>query len=95
VQGKCRRAVHAEVNVLTQAGVAAKGATLYVTKRPCLYCASVAVNAGIARVVYITDHHPDVYQLDALELLRSSGIEVVHSPMNITDCLAKEQEDVF
>lgn len=56
------RAVHAEMNALLQAGRAAEGCTLYlagyavesglaVDATPCLLCARVAVNRGIAEVV--------------------------------------------
>lgn len=61
------RAIHAEVNAIGQAakaGVSTKGATLYVTMRPCLNCLKAILAAGIARIVYATDpttRPPDVY----------------------------------
>src|SRR5690242_16048200 len=48
---------HAEVQALTAAGGAAKGATLYVTLSPCNHtgrtppCVDAIIKAGIARVV--------------------------------------------
>ncbi len=45
------RAVHAEMNVLIQAslhGVSIKGASIYCTHPPCIPCAKVLANAGIA-----------------------------------------------
>lgn len=64
VGGSCVRTIHAEANAIAQAagnGVATKGATAYVTHRPCLACAKLLTNAGIARVSYAVDYgtpHP-------------------------------------
>lgn len=44
-------AVHAEANALLLAGVKARGATLYCTRRPCAGCSKLIAAAGIARVV--------------------------------------------
>lgn len=48
------RAVHAEQNVIIQAaihGVSLRGATLYCTTHPCVICAKMLINCGIARIV--------------------------------------------
>lgn len=48
---------HAEINALTAAGEAARGATVYVTLEPCSHhgrtppCAEALINAGVTRVV--------------------------------------------
>lgn len=42
---------HAEVNALLFAGQAARGATLYVTREPCDWCAKVVEASGVDRVV--------------------------------------------
>src|SRR5207248_7168217 len=50
-------AAHAEVNALTAAGEAARGATLYVTLEPCCHhgktppCTEAVIRAGVRRVV--------------------------------------------
>lgn len=46
---------HGEENAIVQAayhGIAVKDATLYTTFSPCLLCAKMIINAGIAEVVY-------------------------------------------
>ncbi len=53
--------LHAEQNALMQAakfGISTRGATIYVTTKPCSVCARLIINAGIVRVVYEQDY-PD------------------------------------
>ena len=53
------RAVHAEQNVVIQAGIHAvslKGATVYCTHAPCVLCSKVLANVGIVRLVYCFDY---------------------------------------
>ncbi len=66
-------AVHAEQNAIIQAarlGVSIQGATLYCTHQPCVMCAKMIINAGIARVVY-KEGYPDAF---SLEILKESGV---------------------
>ena len=61
VDGHCVRTLHAEQNAIIQAalhGVSTASATAYVTHQPCLDCAKMLINAGVARVVYAGDY-PD------------------------------------
>jgi diaminohydroxyphosphoribosylaminopyrimidine deaminase / 5-amino-6-(5-phosphoribosylamino)uracil reductase len=73
---------HAEPVALSQAGEAARGATLYVTLEPCSHvgksppCADAIIAAGIARVVSaIEDPNPEVAGLGHARL-RAAGITV-------------------
>ena len=69
--------LHAEANAITKiarSGNNSDGATLYVTDAPCIECAKLIIQAGIARVVYARN-----YRLtDGIDLLKKAGIEVEH-----------------
>jgi dCMP deaminase len=50
----CVRTIHAEMNAILWAartGANVYGCTLYVTRRPCDYCAKHIAQAGIVRIV--------------------------------------------
>lgn len=53
------RGVHAEQNAVIQAayfGVSIKDSIIYTTNFPCVMCAKILVNAGIAEIVYKDDY---------------------------------------
>jgi diaminohydroxyphosphoribosylaminopyrimidine deaminase/5-amino-6-(5-phosphoribosylamino)uracil reductase len=73
---------HAEINALSMAGEAARGATAYVTLEPCCFtgksgaCTEALIGAGIARVVIgAHDPHPKVNGA-GIRRLREAGLEV-------------------
>lgn len=73
---------HAEVNAIAAAGVAAVGATAYVTLEPCSHqgktgpCCDALLVAGVTRVVYaMQDPNPQVAGR-GLRRLREAGVEV-------------------
>jgi dCMP deaminase len=80
------RGLHAEMNALLQAshyGIKIAGATLYSTTYPCSLCAKMLVNAGIKRIVTLTDY-PDAL---AKEVLAMANIKVEFVKL---DSLTKE-----
>lgn len=73
--GGCRRAIHAESNVLAFAARhagGAGGATLYCTHGPCLKCAQLIISAGIERVVFQVPYRLS----DGVELLDAANIPI-------------------
>ncbi len=67
---------HAEENAITQAayhGVSVKSATIYITLSPCLTCAKMIINTGIAEVVY--NQHYSIAE-GPLRLLNKAGVKV-------------------
>ena len=69
------RAIHAEQNVIIQAGlhgVSLEGSTVYCTHTPCVLCAKMLVNAKIERFVSFGRYNDDTF----IELFREAGIKV-------------------
>ncbi|MDZ4065107.1 MAG: cytidine/deoxycytidylate deaminase family protein [Coriobacteriia bacterium] len=67
------RGIHAEQNAVIQAarhGIAIDGAAVYCTHQPCVLCAKILLNAGVADIVY-RDSYPDPL---AEELLAEAGV---------------------
>lgn len=67
---------HAEERCISQAasdGVPLRGSTMIVTLSPCMACARLIANSGIAAVHYIDDW----WDQNALDFLRDRGIKVV------------------
>lgn len=62
VDGHCKRAIHAEKNALLYAarhGIALRGATCYVTVRPCLDCFQSLAVAGVNDMRYVESYGND------------------------------------
>lgn len=74
---------HAEVDALSKAGAAARGATAVVTLEPCNHtgrtgpCAVALLEAGIRRVVF-AQADPNPVAAGGADTLRAAGIEVEH-----------------
>jgi dCMP deaminase len=69
------RAIHAEQNVIIQAGlhgVSLAGSTVYCTHTPCVLCAKMLVNARIARFITFGKYDDDRF----IEIFREAGIKV-------------------
>ena len=68
--------LHAEANAITKVAKSnnsSEGSTLYITDSPCMECAKLIIQSGIARVVYARDYRIT----DGIDLLRRAGVEVV------------------
>lgn len=71
---------HAEENAIVQAayhGISVRDAVLYCTLSPCLLCAKMIVNAGIAEVVYETEYR---FGDQTRNLFREAGVKVRSLP---------------
>jgi diaminohydroxyphosphoribosylaminopyrimidine deaminase/5-amino-6-(5-phosphoribosylamino)uracil reductase len=83
-QGFHQRAgeAHAEVHALAEAGVRARGATLYCTLEPCCHhgrtgpCVSRIVDAGVARVVAAVEDPNPAVRGRGFAFLRDRGVAV-------------------
>jgi dCMP deaminase len=86
---KLRVICHAEVNAIHNAariGVALQGASIFVTKFPCLACCNAIIQAGITGIYTHDDHFWDDDPLDSdhsrkISVLRQAGINV-HAPFH-------------
>jgi dCMP deaminase len=78
---KYLRTVHAEMNAILSAHEPVRGYTLYVTPLyPCANCASVIIQAGIARVVALMPDLPERWADNmkvAQGMFSEAGVEVV------------------
>jgi dCMP deaminase len=69
------RAIHAEQNVIIQAGlhgVSLEKSTVYCTHTPCVLCAKMLVNAKIGRFVSFGKYNDDEF----IKLFKEAGIKV-------------------
>ena len=69
------RAIHAEQNVIIQAGlhgVSLEGSTIYCTHTPCILCAKMLVNARIKRFVSYRKYNDDEF----VSLFGEAGITI-------------------
>lgn len=74
--GGCLRSVHAEANCIAYSarhGIATEGADMFCTHLPCLKCAELIINSGIAVVYYSMDYRIR----DGEILLQRAGIDIV------------------
>jgi dCMP deaminase len=72
----CTEAIHAEANAIAfsaKMGIPLKGSSMYLTHSPCLKCAELIIQAGIAEVVYNEEFRSN----EGLLLLRNNNIQTV------------------
>ncbi|WP_343634895.1 dCMP deaminase family protein [Fluviicola sp.] len=71
--------LHAEANAILKVARSTNdcsGATLFITLSPCKDCSKLVLQAGIKRVVYMTEYKDTM----GVDFLKSAGVEVVHIP---------------
>ncbi len=68
---------HAELNaILNYSGGNIRGATVYTTLFPCNECAKALIQAGVKRVVYLSDKYSDSDSVLASKMMfRMTGVE--------------------
>jgi dCMP deaminase len=69
--------LHAETNAiakLAKSGESGLGATMFVTHAPCIDCAKLVYQSGIATVYYKNEYR----STQGLVFLNKSGVEVIH-----------------
>ena len=70
---------HAELNAILNSNHDLKGSTLYVTLFPCNECAKALIQAGIKKVVYLSDkYHDSDDEVAARRMLDMASIAYVH-----------------
>lgn len=69
VDGVCRRAVHAEANLVAHAaktGTPLDGTHVYTTHSPCHNCAKLLLNAGVLAITFEAEYHEGTSYLRSL-----------------------------
>ncbi|MDY4188149.1 MAG: dCMP deaminase family protein [Candidatus Enterosoma sp.] len=70
---------HAELNAILNSNHNLKGSTLYVTLFPCNECTKAVIQAGIKKVVYLSDKYHDTdAEVAARRMLDMAKIPYVH-----------------
>ncbi len=70
---------HAELNAILNSNHDLKGSTVYVTLFPCNECTKAIIQAGIKKIVYLSDKYHDTdAEIAARKMLDMAGIEYVH-----------------
>ena len=77
---------HAELNAILNSNHNLKGSTLYVTLFPCNECTKAVIQAGIRKVVYLSDKYHDTdAEVAARRMLDMAKIPYVHYEGRLPD----------
>ena len=77
---------HAELNAILNSNHNLKGSTLYVTLFPCNECTKAVIQAGIKKVVYLSDKYHDTdAEVAARRMLDMAKIPCVHYEGRLPD----------
>lgn len=85
---------HAELNaILNSIGGSLQGCTLYVALFPCNECAKAIIQAGIRRVVYLSDKYRDTDgTVASRKMLKQAGVELVQLHPEKNELVIKFQQ---
>lgn len=70
------RGLHAEQNAIIQAalhGISIQNSVIYCTEQPCVTCAKMIINAGIAKIIYLNCYPDELARI----LLKEAGVEEI------------------
>ena len=77
---------HAELNAILNSNHNLKGSTLYVTLFPCNECTKAVIQAGITKVLYLSDKYHDTdAEVAARRMLDMAKIPYVHYEGRLPD----------
>ncbi len=88
---------HAELNaILNAAGQSLKGATIYVPLFPCHECAKAIIQAGIRKIIYISDKYKETESIYASKkMLNAAGVKYDTLETNLKDLtISYREEDI-
>ena len=85
---------HAELNaILNSIGGSLQGCTLYVALFPCNECAKAIIQAGIRKVVYLSDKYRDTDgTVASRKMLKQAGVELVQLHPEKNELVRKFQQ---
>ncbi len=85
---------HAELNaILNSIGGSLQGCTLYVALFPCNECAKAIIQAGIRKVVYLSDKYRDTDgTVASRKMLKQAGVELVQLHPEKNELVIKFQQ---
>ncbi len=85
---------HAELNaILNSIGGSLQGCTLYVALFPCNECAKAIIQAGIRKVVYLSDKYKDTDgTVASRKMLKQAGVELVQLHPEKNELVIKFQQ---
>lgn len=93
-EGKCIKAVHAEINALIQASPEEmKDATIYITCSPCSNCQLAIMNSGITRVVYDEYHQAKIDWIKGKVLCEQIHTNKLKEIIDIQDTINNSSKD--
>ncbi len=75
IMAPCDRTVHAEANAIAFAareGISTNMAEIFVTCSPCVNCAKLIINSGIAKVTYLEEYR----DIGPIALLTAANVQV-------------------